>query len=149
MLRDWSYEMSADPLESEETASHPEFTDVSLFPAKVERNTENDLIDLEDIADDVIFKLSQELKQKKLSRRQRNDKRIEVIYDDSLFFWQQIKMVNFYDQRNYSFRFIINFIARRLYFMNGVIIKFIARRLSYSFWFDVFVLFINFNLHFI
>ena len=71
MLRDWTYAMEAEPLPSEDPASHPEFTDV-------ERNDENEL---SEIGDDVILNLSQEIQQKKtkMSRKQRNDQRKQVI----------------------------------------------------------------------
>ena len=54
--------------------------DDSLF-FKAERNNENDLIELENIAEDVIIDISQDVKQpkkKKLSRRKRNERNREV-----------------------------------------------------------------------
>lgn len=50
---------------------------------QVEKGTENDVIELENLADDVLLKLSQDLKpcrKTKLSRSQRNAKRHRVIY---------------------------------------------------------------------
>ena len=71
MLRDWTYEMEMEALH--EQASQPEFTDA-------ERNTENDIIDLQNTADEVISNLSQEIQQqKKTKRKRRNVKKNEVI----------------------------------------------------------------------
>lgn len=55
MLKDWSYEMTTDPL----------LTDA-----------ENDVNNLENIAEDAIYELSQEIcnKKSKLARKKKNDK---------------------------------------------------------------------------
>lgn len=72
MLRDWSYEMIAEPL-PHNNDEPPDFTDG-------ERS--NDLGDIDNITDDVIADLSQEFqtKKNKLSRRTRNDINNQVYY---------------------------------------------------------------------
>lgn len=83
MLRDWSYEDPTDPLPSNIPSGPPEFTD----------ENENDLNNLDTIADEVIFNLSQEIdkpKKAKLSRKKRNEKRIEVL-NQFLFLLNSLK----------------------------------------------------------
>lgn len=65
MLKNWSYEMQADPLDdSEQPAATPEH---------VSRNTENELIELQKISDEVVKHICA-----KVTLRQRNNKRHEV-----------------------------------------------------------------------
>ena len=115
MLKNWSYEMHADPLKEGETAT-PEYTEVCFFNKKglknlkflfkifklqVKRNLENDIIHLQNITEDVVHELSQ-----KIIRHRRNGKREEVnfifllplfVYINlSFFFYSFLKEQFFY-----------------------------------------------------
>ena len=106
MLKDWSYEMNADPLDGEQRAT-PEMTDVgwnrSLIKNiyilnfsnsfKGEKTAENDLIELQDIAEQVVHNLSQKIDVNKKctkGRRKRDEVIISyfyIIYYYYLIFW--------------------------------------------------------------
>ena len=102
MLKNWTYELSANALEEDNTATtdYPDFTDVSIFIFILtlsdnvsfknaycfqgERTMENDPNDpeLKSLTGDVIFNLSQELKKPnkaKMSRKKKNQRQKEVI----------------------------------------------------------------------
>ena len=69
MLKDWSYELEADPLEPDQPASTPV------------KNTENELISLQEITDQVVSDISKEIdepKKKKLSFRRPINENEEV-----------------------------------------------------------------------
>ena len=76
MLSDWSYKMNGDPLDEGSTAGHTD----------VERNTENDLISLQNIHDEVLDEISLEQRKTKMSRKSRNKKRDEVKTNNNIFF---------------------------------------------------------------
>ena len=72
MLKDWSYEGEDDPLPEE--TEFPDDDNNNLGNLSQVRGMENDLIDLENIAKDVLHNLFQELKK-------RNGKKKEVQID--------------------------------------------------------------------